>query len=349
MNFKTVLTSTMIASLALSGTAMAASNNSFKLPSNMHKLVQKQVDVTGDKKADVITLYGQKEKASDIYNEELLLVINDGKSKKTSSISLHDGGYSPQLLVPDLTSDKVADIMVTADDGGSGGYKTSHIYTLKNNKPVELPQPGLAKGKIGVQGNAFIQLKPIALNKKGAYTLQGVERVGTTASDTIAYVTSDWKWNQGKWELFNVKIEQPKNETNSSQDQVKSTLYKNTEANFSVEIPASWNGHYKVRDEKSDSMFPSAKHIVYFDYTTKDQKDSQPLIIISVFAQNDWKKLSDDDKSQIGGTLAEANGMVYVVTTPQSNPFDSQSADGKKFDQMFKDLNTKKAFSILKK
>jgi hypothetical protein len=339
----------MIASLVLSGTAMAASNNSIKLPSNMHKLSQKQVDVTGDKKADVITLYGQKEKASDTYNEELLLVITNSKTKKTTSIPLHDGGYSPELLVSDLTNDKVADIMVTADTGGSGGYITSHMYTLKNNKPSELPQPGLAKGKTGLLGSDFLKLKPVALSKKGAYALQGVERVGTTASDTTAYVTSDWKWNQGKWELFNVKIEQPKNEPNSSQDQVKSTIYKNTEANFSVEIPSSWNGNYKVRNEKSDSMFPSAKHVVYFDYTTKDQKDSQPLMIISVFAQNDWKKLTDADKSQIGGTLAEANGMVYVLTTPQSNPFDPQSADGKKFDQMYKDLNLKKGFSILKK
>lgn len=345
MNFKKVLTSTMIASLVISGTAMAASNNSFKLPSNMHKLGQKKVDVTGDKKADIITLYGQKEKASDTYNDELMLVIQDGKSKKTTSISLHDGGYAPQLLVLDLNRDKVADIMVTAGTGGSGGYITSHIYTLKNNKPAELPQPGLTKGKIGVQGNAFIQLKPVALDKKGAYALQGVERVGTTASDTTSYVTSTWRWNKSKWDLIGKKITKPQNESTSQQ----STTYKNAEANFSVVLPSSWNGNYNVRTVKSDSMFPSAKQVVYFDYVTKDKKDYQTLITISVFAQNDWKKLSDDDKSQIGGTIAEANGMVYVGTTPQSNPFDSQSADGKKFDQMFKDLNLNKGFSILKK
>ncbi|MCJ8012188.1 VCBS repeat-containing protein [Paenibacillus sp. KQZ6P-2] len=348
MNIKKVLTSTMIASLVLSGSAMAASNNSnnsFKLPSNMYKLAQKQVDVTGDKKADVITLYGHKEKASDAYNDELLLVINNGKTKKTTSIPLHDGGYSPVLLVPDLNNDKVADIMVTADTGGTGGYITSHIYTLINSKPVEFPQPGLAKGKVGVQGNGFIQLKPVALNNKGAYALQGVERVGTTQADTTSYVTSNWKWIKGKWQLNGKKVTKP----NSSQEQAKNTVYKNSEANFSVAIPSSWNGHYKVRHEKSDVMFPSAKHVVYFDYVTKDKKDYQPLITISVYAKNDWKKLSDDDKSQIGGTIAEANGMVYVVTTPQSNPFDPQSADGKKFDQMYKDLNLKKAFSILKK
>ncbi|WP_313636593.1 hypothetical protein [Paenibacillus sp.] len=349
MNIKKVLTSTMIASLVLSGTAMAASNNSFKLPSNMHKLVQKQVDVTGDKKADVITLYGHKEKKSDVYNDDLLLVIQNSKTKKTTSVSLNDGGYSPELLIQDLNNDKVADIMVNADTGGSGGYITSHIYTLKNNKPSEISLPGIAKGKIGVEGNGFIKLKPIVLNKKDTHGLQGVERVGTTASDTTSYVTSNWKWNKGKWELIGKKITKPKNESNSSKDNVKSTIYKNSEANFSVEIPSSWNGSYKVRAEKSDSMYPTAKHVVYFDYTTKDKKDSQTLIAISVFAQNDWNKLSDDDKSQIGGTIAEENGMIYVVTTPQSNPFDSQSADGKKFDQMYGDLNLEKAFSILKK
>ncbi|MGZ9585887.1 hypothetical protein [Paenibacillus marinisediminis] len=349
MNFKKILTSTMIASLALSGTALAASNDSYKLPSNMHKLEQKQIDVTGDKKADVITLYGQKEKKSDTYNDELLLTIKDSKTKKTISVPLHDGGYSPKLMVPDLTRDKVADIMVTADTGGSGGYTTSHIYTLKNSKPVELPLPGVQKGKEGLQGAGFMKLTPVDLNHKNSYALQGVERVGTTVEDTTSYITSTWKWNKDKWDLIGKKVTEPKKDQNASEDQAKSTLYKNAEANFSLEIPASWNGHYTVRDEKSDSMFPSAKHVVRFDYTTKDKKDSQTLMTISVFAQNDWNKLSDDDKSQIGGIIAEANGMVYVATGPQSNPFDSASADGKKFDQLYKDLNLNKAFSILKK
>ncbi|MGG3509008.1 hypothetical protein ABES58_26570 [Paenibacillus lautus] len=348
MYFKKILASTIMASLVLSGTAMAASKDSFKLPANMHKLTQKQIDVTGDKKADVITLYGQKEKASDIYNEELLLVIKNSKTKQITSISLHDGGYSPKLLLQDLTHDKVSDIMVTADTGGSGGYISSHIYTLKNGKPTELPLPGFSKGKTGLLGTGFIKLKPVALNKSGFYALQGVERDGTNSEDTTSYVTSNWKWNKGGWKLLGEKIEKLNNDQKPSPE-MKSTLYKNTKANFGLEIPSSWSGHYKVKHVKSDSMFPSAKHVVYFDYISKDKQDAQSLAIISVYAQNDWKRLSNVDKNQIGSVIGEGNGMVYAVTLPQSNPYDLQSVDGKKFEQMYKDLSLRRTFSILKK
>ncbi|KQL46766.1 hypothetical protein AN963_17825 [Brevibacillus choshinensis] len=120
MSFKNIIAGTLLTSVVLSGTALAvnhpaATKNSFKLPANMYKLEQKTADVTGDKKAEIITLYGQKEKSSDIYNQKLLLVIENPVTKQVTSLPLHDDGYSPKLLLHDLTFDNVADIMVTAE------------------------------------------------------------------------------------------------------------------------------------------------------------------------------------------------------------------------------------------
>ncbi|MED4780111.1 hypothetical protein [Brevibacillus choshinensis] len=355
MSFKKIIAGTILTSVVLSGTALAANHpaatkNSFKLPANMYKLEQKTADVTGDKKAEIITLYGQKEKSSDIYNEKLLLVIENPVTKQVTSLPLHDDGYSPKLLLHDLTFDNVADIMVTADTGGSGGYTNSNIYTLKNGNTIELPLPGLQQGKVGLLDGAFIKLQPIDLNKNGSYILQGVERVvGDSNADTVAFVTSNWKWNNGKWEVFNVKVERP--EQPVAHESGKSNLYINPQANFSFNPPTSWNGHYKVNQYAgvdAVKILPSAKHVVQFDYTAKDGKDAETLLMISVFSKNDWTRLSSEEGPPVGTAIAESNGMVYVATSPQSNPFDSQSEDGKLFDQLYGELNIDKSFALLK-
>ncbi|OAB26810.1 hypothetical protein PMSD_24750 [Paenibacillus macquariensis subsp. defensor] len=93
---------------------------------------------------------------------------------------------------------------------------------------------------------------------------------------------------------------------------------------------------------------PMAKHVVEFDYTTKDGKDAEKLLMISVYSKNDWSRLSREEGPPVGSVIAEANGMVDVLTTPQSNPFDPQSKDGKLFDQLYGDLNIKKSFELIK-
>ncbi|MFE0559781.1 hypothetical protein ACFW1P_28050 [Paenibacillus sp. NPDC058910] len=127
-------------------------------------------------------------------------------------------------------------------------------------------------------------------------------------------------------------------------------LYTNPQANFSLKLPDSWNGHSKVSQyagADADEILPSAKHVVKFDYTSKDGKDAETLLTISVFTKNDWTRLSHVEGPPVGGVIEEAKGMVYVCTTPQSNPFDPQSEDGKLFDQLYSDLDVNKSFELL--
>ncbi|WP_261376130.1 hypothetical protein [Brevibacillus brevis] len=69
----------------------------------------------------------------------------------------------------------------------------------------------------------------------------------------------------------------------------------------------------------ANNILPSAKHVVQFNYTTNDGKGSETL-----------------------------HDMVYVYTTPQSNPFDSLSEYGKLFDQLYGDLKINESFALLK-
>ncbi|UED77514.1 hypothetical protein [Brevibacillus sp. DP1.3A] len=136
-----------------------------------------------------------------------------------------------------------------------------------------------------------------------------------------------------------------------AQENEKTELYTNSQANFSFKPPTSWNGHYKVNQYAgvdADKILPSAKHVVQFDYTTKDGQGSETLLMISVFMKPDWTRLSSEEGTPVGTSIAESNDMVYVYTTPQSNPFDSQSEDGKLFDQLYGDLKINESFALLK-
>ncbi len=123
------------------------------LGGNAYVVHSAQADVNGDQVKDQIVLVGMKEKADDIYASQLHVVVQDGKTKIFSKTDEKDfGGYEATLFVGDFTGDKVADIMVTAPTGGSGGITDHRIFSWKENKPTTIfsdreNQGVLMKGK----------------------------------------------------------------------------------------------------------------------------------------------------------------------------------------------------------
>ncbi|MFU1794354.1 hypothetical protein ACM1RC_10835 [Paenibacillus azoreducens] len=262
-----------------------------KLKENTYALDYKISDVTGDSVKDQVILVGTKEKINgklDAYASNLSVIVQDGKTKKyvkydwlskgTDGKLYGELGREPNLIIGDYTGNKVNDIIVTAPQGGNGGYVDHLILTWEGNK-----------------------LKDVL------------------AKDVVA----------------------------DNQE-----LYANSQANFSLKLPVSWKGYYKANQyagASANKIMPSAKHVVQFDYKGKNGKDSEMLLMISVFSKNDWSRLSSEQQGPpVGSVITEANGMVYVYTTPQSNPFDPQSKDGKLFDQLYRDLNIKSSFKLLK-
>lgn len=112
--------------------------NSFR--QNIYLLDMKIGDVTGDGIPDKVYLYGNKpEGAEGIFADNITVKIEDGRTNQTKTITpAFNSGYNAILFLGDFTKGKVADIKVSIDSGGSGGYSYFYIYSFKNNNLKEI-------------------------------------------------------------------------------------------------------------------------------------------------------------------------------------------------------------------
>lgn len=94
-------------------------------------------DVNGDGIIDNVYLTGDKSKGSQSpFTENINLVVLDGATVKYMRIGLKENaGYNPTLFLGDFTGNRVDDIVVYIDSGGSGATLYSYIYSFLNNKP----------------------------------------------------------------------------------------------------------------------------------------------------------------------------------------------------------------------
>ncbi len=103
---------------------------------NLALLDMKQGDVTGDGIIDYVYLYGNKHDDSEIFADNITLVIQDGRSNQISTINLqNNAGYNAKLFLGDFSKDNILDILVSIESGGSGGYGIFYIYSFTNNRP----------------------------------------------------------------------------------------------------------------------------------------------------------------------------------------------------------------------
>ncbi|EOD00511.1 hypothetical protein [Caldisalinibacter kiritimatiensis] len=100
----------------------------------------KRGDVNGDRVIDNVYLVGEKTSGLESpFTDNITLIIQDGKTGRFTRIPLKDNaGYNPTIFLGDFTGDKVKDILVSIDSGGSGGLAFYYIYSFVNNKPKEI-------------------------------------------------------------------------------------------------------------------------------------------------------------------------------------------------------------------
>lgn len=93
-------------------------------------------DVNGDRVPDIVRLMGVRSSdGSRSFVDQLSLSIQDGRTSMTYSIPLRENaGYHPTLFLGDFTGDRVNDILVSLDTGGSGGYSGNSMYSFLNNQ-----------------------------------------------------------------------------------------------------------------------------------------------------------------------------------------------------------------------
>ncbi|GGD77149.1 FG-GAP-like repeat-containing protein [Paenibacillus nasutitermitis] len=103
-------------------------------------LDMKQADVNGDGLPDSVFLYGHKpDGKSGIFADHITLVIQDGYTQNKTTVNLkNNAGYNARLFLGDFDKDGIADILVTIDSGGSGGYISAYIYSFRSNVLREL-------------------------------------------------------------------------------------------------------------------------------------------------------------------------------------------------------------------
>ncbi|GAB6137952.1 hypothetical protein [Halanaerobaculum tunisiense] len=106
------------------------------LKKNIEIIESKIVDVTGDGIKDKVALVGSKVgKNKSPFRDNLTIIVRDGKSQEYTKATYQNFvGYEPKLLVKEFSGDKVNDVMVTANSGGSGGIYYHLIATFKNAK-----------------------------------------------------------------------------------------------------------------------------------------------------------------------------------------------------------------------
>lgn len=147
------------------GLARAASYEELPSPSTQQpesgqqgQLIQaREIDVTGDGRLDNVALVGSKMDLDSPYYDKLFIVVSS--PGQTQVIIPLQGGYYPNMQFCDFIGDKLPQIYVSAETGGSGGLSNYYLYSLKNNVPTAIPLPEPLRVKATFKKNYVVQMK----------------------------------------------------------------------------------------------------------------------------------------------------------------------------------------------
>lgn len=94
----------------------------------------KAADVNGDGLLETITLKGKKSYSDSQFYEDLTISITNPKAGVNLIVKPKtNAGYVPHLFIGRFSKDKIPQVLLFIDSGGSGGYSFSYIYSFKNN------------------------------------------------------------------------------------------------------------------------------------------------------------------------------------------------------------------------
>lgn len=145
------------------GAAQAANNEELSPPPSAQpgqqgQLIQiREIDVTGDGVRDNVALIGSKLDMNSPYYDKLFIVVTS--PGQTQVVIPLQGGYNPNMQFCDFIGEKLPQIYVSAENGGSGGLSTFYMYSLKNNVPTAIPLPAPLHVNATFKNNYVVQMK----------------------------------------------------------------------------------------------------------------------------------------------------------------------------------------------
>ncbi|HWR45451.1 hypothetical protein [Sporomusa sp.] len=109
----------------------------WQLPGGYQIFDMQEGDVTGDGTHDRVYLIGHKPSEASNYADSIRLIVENGADQTRTEMALEKmGGYEAQLFLGDFTGDHVADALVTAASGGSGGWYDNKVVTFTQEAPI---------------------------------------------------------------------------------------------------------------------------------------------------------------------------------------------------------------------
>jgi len=94
-----------------------------------------RADLNGDGVLDTVSLTGDKEEAGSAFIRNIALIIRDGRTQRTETIALvNNAGYNPRLFIGDFNRDRLDDVLVSIDSGGSGGFGFYYLYSFAGGR-----------------------------------------------------------------------------------------------------------------------------------------------------------------------------------------------------------------------
>ncbi|NOV02575.1 hypothetical protein [Paenibacillus planticolens] len=128
------------------------------------QLIQtRDIDVTGDGVKDHVALVGSKLDMNSPYYDKLFIVVSS--PGQTQVVIPLQGGYNPNMQFCDFIGEKLPQIYVSAENGGSGGLSTFYMYSLKNNVPTAIPLPEPLRVHATFKNNYVVKMKIEATGK----------------------------------------------------------------------------------------------------------------------------------------------------------------------------------------
>ncbi|WP_028594437.1 hypothetical protein [Paenibacillus assamensis] len=167
-------------------------------------------------------------------------------------------------------------------------------------------------------------------------------KAAETPKTTEKQVETQTQGNQGTSE--NKKEEQLQDGHENEAD-LKTFISK--EGGFSLVQPEMWNDNVAAVEGKNAEMKAEWETSFHILVDGKADKESSALMTITKMTKANYDAISKEEGPTIGDKLGENDKFVWVMSTPQANPYEEKSDEFKKFNDMMLDFEfVKKNFKM---